>query len=101
MKDQNLKYIKAKRRVEKEKGFYTHLGIYIVINLIITGFKVYDNLDSWESFTNELLSFNVLFTWTIWGIVLLLHFISLKFGLAWEERKIEEYMNKELSNDSK
>lgn len=102
MKNQesNLKYIKAKRRVEKEKGFYTHLGIYIVVNLMITGFKVYDSLESWEAFTNALFSLDVFVTWFIWGIVLLMHFISLKFGLKWEERKIEELMNKELSNDS-
>ncbi|BAO74251.1 2TM domain-containing protein [Winogradskyella sp. PG-2] len=45
MKDQeeNLKYIKAKNKVEKEKGFYTHLFIYIVVNIVITGVKVNNN----------------------------------------------------------
>ena len=100
-KNSDLRYIKAKRRVEKEKGFYTHLGIYLVVNLMITVFKVWDNLESWESFTNELFSLNVFVTWFIWGVVLLMHFLSLKFGLDWEERKIEDLMNKELSNDSK
>ncbi|MBO6881842.1 MAG: 2TM domain-containing protein [Winogradskyella sp.] len=100
-KNSDLKYIKAKNKVEKEKAFYTHLGIYIVINLMITGFKVSDNLDTWESFIDALLSLDVFITWFIWGIVLIMHFISLKFGLKWEERKIEELMNKELSNNSK
>ncbi len=100
-KNSNLKYIKAKNRVEKIKRFYSHLAIYVVVNLIITGFKISDNLNDWDAFTSALLSFDVLFTWLIWGVVLLMHLLSLRFGLAWEERKIEEFMNKELSNDSK
>ncbi|MBV7267891.1 2TM domain-containing protein [Winogradskyella sp. WHY3] len=101
MDNQNLKYIKAKNKVEKEKSFYTHIIIYLLVNLVITTFKVWNNLDSWGSFTNELISIDVLSVWAIWGIFLLLHFLSFKFGQGWEERKIEEFMNKELSNDSK
>ncbi len=97
VENSNLKYIKAKNRVEKLKGFYNHLVIYVIVNLVITGFKVSNNLDSWKDFTNELLSIDVLSVWTIWGLVLLIHFISLIFGQGWEERKIEELMNKELS----
>ena len=94
----NLKYIKAKNRVEKLKNFYNHLVIYIIVNLIITGFKVSNNLDSWAEFRDELLSIDVLSVWTVWGLVLVIHFISLVFGQGWEERKIEELMNKELYN---
>ncbi len=97
VENSNLKYIKAKNRVEKLKGFYNHLVIYVIVNLVITGFKVSNNLDSWKDFTNELMSIDVLSVWTIWGLVLLIHFISLIFGQGWEERKIEELMNKELS----
>lgn len=91
----DLKYLKAKNRVEKLKRFYNHLAVYIIINSIITGFKVYNNLDSWESFTNELFSFDVLSSWTVWGMVLVIHFISVVFFQDWEERKIEAYMKKE------
>ena len=97
----NLSYIKAKNKVDRERGFYNHLIVYILVNTVITILKVWNNLDSWESFTNELISINVLSVWVIWGIFLVLHFLSFKFGGAWEERKIEELMNKELSNDSK
>ncbi len=99
--ESELKYIKAKSKVEKTKSFYTHVFIYLIVNLIITAFKVSDNLDSWSSFTNELLSFNVLSSWTIWGLFIVMHFISFVFGQRWEERKIEELMNKELSKNSK
>ncbi len=97
----NLAYVRAKNRVEKEKGFYTHLAIYIVVNLIITGFKVYGDLGSWEEFTNELTSIDVLSSWVVWGVFVILHFISFKYGQGWEERKIEQLMNKELSDNSK
>lgn len=101
IEDSNLKYIKAKNRVEKLKKFYNHLIVYIIINLIITGFKVSNNLNSWNDFTNELLSIDVLSSWTVWGLVLLIHFISVAFLHGWEERKIEELMKKELSKNSK
>ncbi len=99
--DSNLKYIKAKNKVEKVKGFYYHLVIYFIVNIVITGFKVSNNLESWDSFINDLLSIDVLSTWTIWGLVLVIHFIALTFGQGWEERKIEELMNKELSKNRK
>ncbi len=99
--DSSLKYIKAKNKVEKLKSFYNHLVIYVIVNLVITGFKVSNHLESWDSFINDLLSIDVLSVWVIWGLVLLIHFISLIFGQGWEERKIEELMNKELSKNSK
>jgi hypothetical protein len=103
MKNQesNLKYIRAKNKVDKEKGFYSHFAIYILVNIAITAVKVWNDLDSWDSFTNELTTIDVLSSWVIWGIFLILHFISFKYGQGWEERKIQEYMNKELSDDTK
>ncbi|MFP4846494.1 2TM domain-containing protein [Winogradskyella sp. PE311] len=97
----DLNYIKAKDRVEKIKKFYNHLVVFIIVNLVITGFKVSDNLDSWEAFTNELLSINVLSSWTVWGVVLFIHFLSVTIGRNWEERKIEALMKKELSKNNR
>ena len=99
--DQSLKYIKAKNRVEKIKSFYNHLAVYIIINLVITGFKMSNNLGSWREFTNELFSIDVLSSWTIWGIVLLIHLFAITVGRGWEERKIEALMKKELSKRTK
>ena len=97
----DLKYIKAKNRVEKLKRFYNHLVIYIIVNLVITGFKVSNNLDTWDAFINELFSIDVLSVWCIWGVILIIHFIALTFGQDWEERKIEELMRKELTRNQK
>lgn len=98
---ENLKYIKAKNRVEKLKKFYNHLAVYLIINLIITGFKVSNSIGSWESFTNALFSIDVLSSWTVWGLVLVIHLISVTFLRGWEERKIEQLMNQELSKNNK
>ncbi len=97
----HLNYIRAKNKVEKTKRFYTHLFIYVLVNLVITIFKVSGNLDSWSSFKNELISINVLSVWVIWGIVILIHFIAYTFGQEWEEQKIDKLMKNELSKRTK
>jgi len=97
----NLSYIKAKNRVDREKGFYTHLVIYFMVNIVLTIFKVWGDLDSWDSFVQGLITINVLSSWTLWGVFVVLHYLSVRFGQAWEERKIEQIMNDELSNKSR
>lgn len=99
--ESNLKYIRAKNKVDKEKGFYSHLIVYLLVNIAITIMKIWNDVDSWVSFNNELTRIDVFSVWLIWGIFLLLHFISFKFGQGWEERKIEALMKKELSKNSK
>ena len=96
------KFDRAKRKVEKLKGFYTHLGIFLVINLLMTGFKVSNDLQSWDAFMNEITSLNVLSSWTVWGVILLIHALTVFvfpniMGYDWEERKIEQLMEEELN----
>lgn len=95
----NLNYIRAKNRVQREKGFYNHLVIFVLVNTGITAFKVYDNLSSWDTFINKLLSIDVLSSWMVWGAILLFHFFMFRFGGKWEEKKINEYMDRELYNN--
>ncbi len=88
------KYIKAKSRVQKVKGFYTHLTIYFIVMPLII-------------FTN--LNFEPHFHWFWfsligWGIGLFTHWLNVfgfsKIGLGkeWEDRKIKEMMNNERIN---
>jgi hypothetical protein len=97
--DFNLRYILAKNRVEKVKSFYNHLAVYMIVNLVITGFKVSDHLGSWTDFKSEILTINVLSVWTVWGLVLGIHLISVTLLSGWEERKIEAIMKKELAKN--
>ena len=94
----DLKYTRAKHRVQREKSFYTHLTVFVLVNLGITAFKVYGHLSSWDDFLSELLTFNVLSSWLVWGIIITFHYVMFRFGGAWEEKKINEYMDKDLSN---
>lgn len=82
-------YQKAKERVDEIKAFYTHLFVYLGVNI---GLVLINIATSPNAFW---------FHWAIlgWGIGLIVHalvvfgFESL-FGPDWEERKIKEYMEK-------
>lgn len=102
--DSNLKFLKAKNKVEKLKRFYTHLVVYLVINTVITIIKINRNINNGETFNEAFFDFATVANWLLWGIALAIHAFSV-FGLPlilgddWEERKIEKYMNDELHND--
>lgn len=92
---EEIRYQEAIKRVKKIKGFYSHLTIYIVINIMILIIK-FQKLNPDESFF-QLENF---FTAFFWGIGLLAHALSVFMpnfilGENWEERKIKELMEKE------
>ncbi len=94
-KQDDIKYLEAKKRVKKLKGFYSHLTIYILVNLFIVFINIHD-LKPGESYF-QYKNFITLF---FWGIGLLAHGMSVfvpqfVLGRNWEERKIKELMNKE------
>lgn len=96
--DNEIRYEAAVKRVKKIKGFYTHLLVYIVINLMIIIVNI-QNLDKGESYF-QIKNF---FTAFSWGIGLLAHGLSVylpgsMFGTKWEEKKIKEFMDKEKNN---
>ena len=81
------KYKRAKARVEELRKFYAHLISYIVVNTML----VVINLVTSQNY--------LWFYWVtaFWGIGLICHAIRVfgKFGKEWEEKKIEEIMEKE------
>lgn len=93
-----IKYQEAAKRVKKIKGFYSHLLVYIVINLAIL-IATYANNDASENFWRWQ-TFNTVF---FWGIGLLAHGFSVfvpsfMMGKDWEEKKINELMEKGKNN---
>lgn len=86
-------YIRAKKKLDKLKGFYWHLASYIVVNIfIIVVIAIGNNGNIWN--------FGTFATAFFWGIGLVFHFLSVFgpdffFGKNWEERKINEYMEQE------
>lgn len=91
-------YFKAKKRVEKIKGFYTHLAVYITINIFISGVIIYGLTKDGDSFSEAFNNFGVYSTWMFWGIGLVFHWIgvfgsNLFFSKNWEQNQINKYMN--------
>lgn len=98
------KFDRAKKRVDEIKGFYTHLAVYLVVNVVLLlsasglfngAFKGF-HISTWYHFTTPI----------FWGIGLLFHglfIFQIKSGSfkKWEERKIKEYMEKDKEESEK
>ena len=89
MNTEETKYQKAKERVEVIKGFYIHLTVYVVVNLILFSINMIVSPDG------------LWFFWPLmgWGLGVVFHALSVfgsgrGFGADWEERKIKELMEK-------
>lgn len=94
------RYKLAAKRVKQLKGFYTHLTIYILVNLVFVYINI-QNLDEGESY----FQWRNFITFSFWGIGLLAHAGSvflpnIIFGKNWEDKKIKEFMDKD-SNETK
>ena len=91
-------YLRAKKKLDKLKGFFWHLASYVAVNIfLITMIAI--NLDEDESIWN----FGTFATAIFWGVGLMFHFLGVfgpdfLFGKGWEERKINEYMEKDKKN---
>ena len=84
------KFHRAKQRVESLRAFYTHLIIYVIVNI---GLVVVNLLTSPEK---------LWFYWVtiFWGVGLLIHAFTtfggkVFLGREWEEQKIKDYMEKD------
>jgi len=100
MESNQDKYDRAKKQVEEEKGWYTHLFIYIVINSLLQLF--YAGFFDDGTITGYMPWWVHLTTPFFWGIGLLGHWIKVfkrvrfkKFYKNWEDRKIKKYMEEE------
>ncbi len=87
--------LSAKKKVKKIKGFYTHLLVYVVINIMIV-ISNFQNLGPGESY----FQYENFFTLFFWGIGLAIHGLSVflpdfVLGSKWEERKIKELMDRD------
>ncbi len=94
--EEQKRYEKAKKRLEREKGFYSHLTVYIIINIAL----LFINSDFIDEGFNNWLDWNLYITPIAWGIGLFFHGISVFgrntfFNKNWEEKKIKELMDKD------
>lgn len=99
-------YNAAYKKVKKIKGFYSHLKVYIIVNLIIivssiTRSNLTEGLD-----LSGLSEWHTYSTAFFWGIGLVAHGLSvfgseLFFSHEWEQKQIQKYMDKDNANKNK
>ena len=93
---EEVKYQQALKRVKRIKGFYIHALVFVLVNAFIVISSYNRSL-----FGNEVfLRWETFSTAFFWGIGLLAHGMSvfgrnLFFGQHWEEKKIQQFMEKE------
>ena len=93
---------RAKKRVEKIKGFYVHLEIYLAVNMFLVIWNVSGANNLWE----PAIYWNIIGTPLLWGIGLAIHGLSvfgpnLILGKNWEQRQIRKYMEEEEKDSRK
>ncbi|KIA93960.1 MULTISPECIES: 2TM domain-containing protein [unclassified Flavobacterium] len=92
------RYNLAYKRMKRIKGFYSHLMIYVLVNIFILiasanrGIIGNEEFWRWETFSTAI----------FWGIGLVIHAFTvfgrnIFFSIDWEERKIKEFMKKEAN----
>jgi hypothetical protein len=99
-------YNLAYKKVKKIKGFYSHLRVYLIVNVIIIISNLNRDFFGHSAYENGLLDWHTYSTALYWGIALLIHAFTVFgpdvfFGKDWEQKKIREYMEKESSNTHK
>lgn len=109
MKTNNTAYDRALKRVEDIKKFYSHLRVYIIINVLLLLIKakilsLIDGGSLQDLHFERWLDWNSYGTAILWGIGLLIHGLyafhyKFNFIKKWEERKIEELMNNNDESD--
>lgn len=94
---------RAKKQVAAMKGFYSHLFVYLSVNIgLILLYSVYRFVntgyyDILEVGFRKWVDWNILFTPLFWGIGLFFHWVCVfgrkpSFLRKWEERQIKKYM---------
>lgn len=93
---EDSKYLRAKKRVNDIKMFYTNIMMYLLFIGALAGLNYY-----WNEFRNPW------FLWAAFGWGIGLFFQAIKvfnwtpfMGRNWEERKIKEIMEEEEKNNT-
>jgi len=100
------KYKRAKKKVNRIKGFYRHLTGYLSINIVITSVRLVHDMMDGVSFEASIWNLQTFFNWVPWGVAVLIHgiialdMLSLFIGKNWEEKKIQEYIEKDKKDST-
>jgi len=94
------RYLRAKKKVEKIKGFYWHFAVYFVVCMFLSVSKIIRNIIGGETFLDAFWDFGTFAIWFFWGIGIFFHAMgvfgqNIFFGKDWEEHKIKEFMDED------
>ncbi|MCM2301471.1 MAG: 2TM domain-containing protein [Flavobacteriaceae bacterium] len=90
--NENMAYVRAKERVEKLKEFYGNLASYCIVIPVL----IFINLKASPQF------YWFWFPMLGWGLGLTFHALeTFGYGKSWEEKKIQEILNKESDTNKK
>ncbi|MBS9464343.1 2TM domain-containing protein [Flagellimonas sp. 389] len=83
---------RAKNQIEKLKGFYVHIAVYVIVNAFIL-FNIYRNTEDFWQWGHFVTLFG-------WGIGLFFHAAKTfdfnpLFNKKWEERQIKKYIEED------
>lgn len=95
----SIAYLRAQKKVETLKGFYSHLVVFILVNIgiILVSANVFNNKPiNFAYWGNYVTAF-------FWGIGLVSHAIYVFFVMniennflkRWEEKKIKEFLEED------
>jgi hypothetical protein len=82
-------YNQAKKKVRRKRNFYSHLAMYVALSTFLTFVNWYTSPGHWW----------VVWVWVGWGIGVFFNGLGLYkrnilFSDSWEEKKIQEEMEK-------
>lgn len=106
MENNRDKIKRAKRKVQKLKGFYIHLTVYLLVNSFISISKIVDGLSHGENFGDAIWDFDTFAVWVFWGMGIAFHAVKVFsynpfLGKDWEERQIQKFMEEDRKESEK
>lgn len=107
MSNLNLnKKARAEKRVKELKGFYVHLMIYLMVNVMISTVITVSLVYEGDSFFEAFFNFGVWSTWVFWGIGMAFHAAKVFtynpfLNKEWEERQLQKYLEEDRKEAEK
>ena len=107
MENLNLsKKTRAEKRVKDLKGFYIHLMVYIMVNIMISTVVIVSHVYQGDGFFGAIFDFGTWSTWVFWGIGMAFRAAKIFsynpfFNKEWEERQLQKYLDEERKESEK
>ena len=103
---EDLKYIRAKTKVDQIKSFFRNIILYLFASALFIIILLVMKSVGANNTAMGIIKYVATTTWYVWGIIILIHAVlifgsRLIFGLNWEAKKIEQYMNEDQNETYK